>query len=209
MHPDPAFRKSSREEDVDFARDRSFGSLSMNGEEGPLLAHIPFQLSPDGNRLEAHLARSNQIARALRKKGPMAAVLAVSGGDGYISPDWYGVDDQVPTWNYLAVHLRGPLRLLPDSELRGILQRLSASMESRLAPKTPWTMDKMDGDTLTGMMRSIVPIAMDVEVIESTWKMTQNKADDVRERAASALSRSGFGMNWRWIAEKMKNPPGR
>jgi transcriptional regulator len=206
MHPNPAFRKTERDLKVAFAQDRSFGALSINAGNGPLIAHVPFQLSEDGKYLEAHLVRSNPIARAL-KNNPTRAVFAVSGGDGYISPDWYGVEDQVPTWNYVAVHLRGSLRLLPDADLRGVIERLSDAMEARLAPKPIWKIDKVSTDALAKMMRQIVPIAMDVDDIDGTWKLGQNKTDEARLGAAKALALGGFGLEYSYIADLMKNPP--
>jgi len=206
MHPNPVYRKTERAQNLAFACDRSFGALSINADGGPLIAHIPFQLSEDGSYLEAHLVRSNPIARAL--KSPHNAVMAVSGGDGYISPDWYGLDDQVPTWNYVAVHLRGVLRLLPDAELGGILERLSEAMEARLAPKPIWKMDKVSEGALSKMIRQIVPVAMDISDIDSTWKLGQNKPEEARLAAADAMAETGFGMQQSLIAELMKNPPG-
>ena len=205
MHPNPVFRKTEKAQNLAFAHERSFGVLSVNGDDGPLVAHIPFQLSTDGTYLEAHLVRSNPIARALKEQ--QKAVVAVSGGDGYISPDWYGMDDQVPTWNYVAVHLRGILRLLPDTELRGILERLSDNMETQLLPKPVWILDKVSDEALAKMMRQIVPIAMDVESVDGTWKLAQNKPDDARIAAANALAETGFGAEYGAIAALMKNPP--
>ena len=206
MHPNPVFRKTEKAQNLAFVRDRSFGTLSINADGGPLIAHIPFQLSEDGSYLEAHLVRSNPIARALKE--PQKAVIAVSGGDGYISPDWYGVEDQVPTWNYVAVHLRGSLRLLPDDALRGILERLSGNMEARLLPKPIWKIDKVSDDALVKMMRQVVPVAIDISDIDGTWKLAQNKPEEVRLAAADALAETGFGMQQSLIAELMKNPPG-
>jgi len=114
MHPNITFRKATRDFNLDYAKHRGFGILSINGEDGPLSAHVPFTISPDGSYVEAHVMRSNPIARAL--KSPQPALLAISGPDGYISPDWYDVEDQVPTWNYVAVHLRGQLQLLPQEK---------------------------------------------------------------------------------------------
>jgi transcriptional regulator len=205
MHPNPTFRKTEKSRNLSFARDRSFGALSINADGGPLIAHVPFQLSEDGTYLEAHLVRSNPIARALRE--PQGAVVAVSGGDGYISPDWYGVKDQVPTWNYVAVHLRGTVQLLPDDELRGILERLSDAMETRLSPKPIWKIDKVSPDALAKMMRQIVPIAMDIEAVDGTWKLGQNKPDTARLGASDALAQTGFGMETAQIADLMKDPP--
>jgi len=191
MHPNPVFRKTTTDKNIEFARQRSFGIVSINAENGPLMSHIPFQLSEDGKYLEAHLVRSNPIVRLLKE--PTPAAIAVSGGDAYISPDWYGVDDQVPTWNYVAIHLRGTLKLLEQQELHGVLERLSAAMEQRLAPKAPWKINKMDADIYEKMQRQIVPIAMDIEDIQGTWKLSQNKPDKVREGAMSGVENARIG----------------
>lgn len=191
MHPNPVFRKTPHDDNIAFARRRSFGVLAINAEAGPLISHIPFQLSEDGAYLEAHILRSNPIARLLGEPAP--AVLAVSGGDTYLSPDWYGVENQVPTWNYVAVHLRGTLKLLPDSELRGILDRLSENMETRLEPKKPWTIDKMEPEIFARMARQIVPVAMDVGDIQGTWKLSQNRTAEVREGAMAGVRQARIG----------------
>jgi transcriptional regulator len=205
MHPNPVFRKADNQRIIEFARARAFGALSINGGDGPLIAHIPFQLSTDGARLEGHVVRSNPLYRALENPG--RAVLAISGGDGYVSPDWYGMDDQVPTWNYVAVHLRGTLRRLPEAELVGVLDRLSDDMERRLLPKPIWKMSKVSDGALQKMLRQIVPIAMDIDQLDGTWKLGQNKPDDARLGAASAMADDGFGLEYGAIAALMKNPP--
>ncbi|MCB1385750.1 MAG: FMN-binding negative transcriptional regulator [Nitratireductor sp.] len=206
MHPNPVFRRESERRNVDFARRRCFGTLAVNasplGGDAPLISHIPFQLSPDGRRLEAHLVRSNPIVRLLET--PQKAVIAVTEADGYISPDWYGLDDQVPTWNYVAVHLRGTLRRLPDEDLHGILVRLSAEMERRLLPKKPWGIDKMNPDAYARLLRMIVPVALDVETIDGTWKLSQNKPETARLAAAEGLAETGFGSEIDALAELMR-----
>jgi predicted FMN-binding regulatory protein PaiB len=88
------YRSSHSPEDISFAQDRGFGVLVVNEDAGPLLSHILFQLSPYTIYIEAHLVRSNQIWRAL-SEGPLSAVVAVSGGDSYVSPDWYDMPDRV------------------------------------------------------------------------------------------------------------------
>ena len=186
MHPNPAFRQEPDSRSLAFARDRAFGTLIAGGAE-PLLSHVPFLLSEDGATAEMHLVRSNPIARA----GGGAAILAVTGPDAYVSPDWYGVADQVPTWNYVAVHLHGRLEPLPEDGLRAHLDRLSAAQEGRLLPKPPWTSAKMTPDVLARMMRQIVPFRLIVEEVRATWKLSQNKPRDVRLRAADRLAGRG------------------
>ena len=202
MHPNPAFRQTPAERNLAFARARGFGVLSVNGADGPLAAHVPFVLSPDGTVAEMHLVRSNPVARALAE--PQPALLAVSGPDAYVSPDWYGLDHQVPTWNYIAVHLRGVLELLPQDDMRPHLDDLSARFENDLRPKAPWLVDKMPEEALDRMMRQIVPVRLTIRDVQGTWKLGQNKTPEARAAAAEAMERSGVGSDPKAIAAMMR-----
>ena len=185
MHSNPSFRRVDEAKSVAAARNHGIGTLCVNGPDGPLMSHIPFLLSEDGARVEAHLTRSNPILRAIET--PRPALLAVSLGEAYISPDWYGVDDQVPTLNYIAIHLRGALGALPAAELRAHVDRLSAHFEGKL-DKLPWTSDKMSDGVMERMMRAIVPVEMRVDNVQSTWKLNQNKASEQRLAAAGQVA---------------------
>ena len=80
--------------------------------EGVLAVHVPFVLE-EGRVAGPPGARPTPSPEHLHAGGPAGALLIVSGPDGYVSPDWYGEprNRMVPTWNYVAVHLRGELRL--------------------------------------------------------------------------------------------------
>ena len=184
--------------------------LAVCGDDGagsPFLSHIPFLVAEGGDAVHAHLVRANPIARLLAA-GERPAVLAASGPDGYVSPDWYGPEpDQVPTWNYVAVHLRGTLRLRAEEALRPHLDALSARFEGELLPKAPWRTSKVAPDRLASMMRAIVPVELAVETIDGTWKLNRNKPDEVRLRAAEHVGREGFGQEIDLLAELMRSPP--
>lgn len=207
MHPNPAFHTQTDQHNLAFARERAFGVLAVNSAEGPLLSHIPFLLDEDGDTLWLHLVRSNPIVRALQ--APQPARVAVVGSDSYVSPDWYGVDDQVPTWNYIAVHVRGQLELRPQDELHGILDRQSAFFEQRLAPKSPWTSKKMSAGVMDRMKRAIVPCRMRVTGVDGTWKLNQNKPDEVRQNAADHVEAYGIGTDVRVLAALMRGVDGQ
>ncbi|RBW54949.1 FMN-binding negative transcriptional regulator [Ruegeria sp. A3M17] len=191
MHPNPAFRAEETERHITFARDRAFGVLAVSTDEAPLISHVPFLLSEDGALAELHLVRSNPIVRILKK--PKPARIAVTGPDGYVSPDWYGIADQVPTWNYVAVHLIGQLEQRPHVELLDLLDRQSAFYEAHLLPKPPWNIDKMSSDALNKMMRMIVPFRFRIDDIQGTWKLNQNKPDAARLSAAEHIANDGIG----------------
>lgn len=203
MHPNPAFRAEEAARHVEFARARGFGVLAVSEGDIPLLSHVPFLLSEDGAEVELHLVRSNPIIRALAE--PRLARIAVSGPDGYISPDWYGVADQVPTWNYVAIHLTGYLEVLPQERLRDLLDRQSAFFERQLLPKPVWSADKMDPSALERMMRMIVPCRMRVTDIQGTWKLNQNKPDEARSNAADQVGLAGIGSEIGRLAALMQD----
>ena len=205
MHTNPAFRQTSDALSLAFARDRGFGTLTLNGPDLPMLSHVPFLLAPDGKSADLHLTRSNPIARAVDGTAP--ALIAVIGADGYVSPDWYGIDGQVPTWNYVAVHLAGTLERRPDAEMRPLLDRLSDHFEARLAPKPVWKTAKLDDEAIARFLRMIVPFRFTVAEVRSTWKLGQNKPAEARAASAAAMAATGFGAEVAALAALMADPP--
>ena len=207
MHANPTYRGASRERNLQFARNRGFGVLAAgdgSADGSPLLSHIPFIVTEGGGAVHGHLVRSNPMAKVLIA-GERKAVLSVSGPDAYISPDWYGGPaDQVPTWNYVAVHLRGTLRLRSESTLRSHLEALSSRFEEELRPKPPWRITKVAPERLAALMRAIVPIELVVESVDGTWKLSQNKADAMRLGAAEHVATEGLGQDSALLAELMR-----
>ncbi len=206
MHPNPAFRGVDPARSLAAARERGFGTLIVPGDPLPETAHLPFLLDVETRRATMHLRHDNP---ALPGAGaPRPAVLSVLVLDSYISPDWYGAADQVPTWNYVAVRLEGQLHRLDGAALRGHLDALTARFEAALRPKAPWTADKMDPARLQAMMRAIVPVEMRIVRVDATWKLAQNKPEAQRLAAADALADHDDGLEAALLADLMRNPPG-
>ena len=187
MHPNPRFRWNDRREILDFIQRNAFAHIFVQGAEGPLVAHLPVIVSREGH-LRFHLSRANPVAKAL---DGAVALASVAGPDAYISPDWYGSDDQVPTWNYMTAEARGPVRRLSDDELVAQLDDLSAEHEMRLLPKRPWTRAKMDPESFAGMLKAIAGFEMAVESLTGTLKLGQNKKDDDAAGAVDGLVAAG------------------
>jgi transcriptional regulator len=201
MHPNPIYRSEPEARNLAFLEERGFGALCVNGSYGPLVSHVPFRLDSTGARAEMHLVRSNPIARLGE---PVPALLAVTGPDAYISPDWYGIPDQVPTWNYLAVHLRGVLVPMEGDRLRAHLDWLSERFEADIPAKTPWTTAKMSGEAMERMMRQILPFELRVEKVDGTWKLGQNKPEAARQGAADGVEAYSPGSETALMAALMR-----
>jgi|TARA_B110000908_G_C10023726_1_gene344066 transcriptional regulator len=202
MHPNPVFHDVDTAKNIAFARKRAFGVLMVNGTSGPEVSHIPFLLSDDAATADLHSMWSNPIA--LMSKGPHAAKILVSGPDSYVSPDWYGVQDQVPTWNYIAVHLTVTLEQLSQEVMHDMLDHQSTAYEEQLLPKAPWTTEKITPEVLEKMMRMIVPFRFTLTGVDGTWKLGQNKPDDARVAAAEHMAEHGIGNEVQTIAAMMR-----
>lgn len=208
MHPNPIFHTAEAQQNLAFAAKQGFGMLAVNGPDGlPLLAHIPFVI--EGDRVLFHLVRSNPIARVLKAGGQAGgqARLAVRGPHGYISPDWYGIDDQVPTWNYVAVQIDGAAQLMDGGALGPVLEKLSDRFEADLAPKPIWKMSKMPQEALSRMMRMIVPAELRITAVDGTWKLSQNKPDTARLAAADGVMEADLDPSAQALAMLMRDLP--
>lgn len=187
MYTPPHFRPD-RAASLAFAEARGFGTLCAWDGTRPIASALPFYLSyaADGTpRAAFHLARNNPLLKLA--DGAANWLLAVSGADAYVSPDWYVSPDQVPTWLYQSVHLTGPVRKLSDDELAVQIDTLSATFESRLVPKKPWTSSKMAAGRLQAMKKGIVGLMMTVEDIEGSFKLNQHKSEVDYAAVANAL----------------------
>jgi transcriptional regulator len=188
MYTPPMF-KSDRAASLAFAEARGFGLACAWDGSKPVASSLPFYLTfaGDGTPQAAfHVARHNPLVKLA--DGTTSWLLAVSGADTYVSPDWYVSPDQVPTWLYQAVHLTGTVRLLSDDELAEQIETLSAKFEDRLLPKKPWLSSKMTAGRLEALKKAIVGMVMTVEDIEGSFKLNQHKSDADYTALAGALA---------------------
>ena len=187
MYTPPMF-KSDRAASLAFAQARGFGLACAWDGIKPIASSLPFYLTYAGDgtpQAAFHVARHNPLIKLA--DGTTSWLLAVSGADAYVSPDWYVSPDQVPTWLYQAVHLTGTVRTLSDDELAEQIETLSAKFEQRLLPKKPWVSSKMTAGRLEAMKKAIVGMVMTVEEVEGSFKLSQHKSDADHAAIASAL----------------------
>ncbi|MDF3931324.1 FMN-binding negative transcriptional regulator [Pseudomonas citronellolis] len=153
--------------------------------------HIPFELLPEEGAhglLRAHVARANP----LWQHADGSEVLVVfRGAEHYISPNWYPskhrTHEQVPTWNYQVVHVRGTLRVIDEERfVRGLVGRLTRTHEADEA--RPWRMSDSTPEFIAGMLAKIVGIEVEIQDIVGKSKLSQNKQ---AEDAAGTATRLG------------------
>jgi transcriptional regulator len=187
MHPAPHFHEADEARLLAHLASYSFATLCVVAEGRPLVVQVPVVVRrlAGGLALDFHVARRNAVTPYLAD-GVRAVVLS-AGPHAYISPDWLGGPDEVPTWNYVSVEAEGPLTLLDADGLVTLLDDLSAQEEARLAPKPLWTRDKMTPAFFERLTGAIVGARLHVERLEGTRKLSQNKTEAQRAEVAAAL----------------------
>jgi transcriptional regulator len=185
----------------DFIESHSFGTLITAGDSSSLASHLPLLLDRDTGsqgKLIGHMARAN----TQWKDADNTEVLVIfHGPHAYISPSWYEDKNVVPTWNYVAVHVYGDLRIVSDRDsLLRTLRETVGKYEGTSAQ--PWSIEEPDKQFVEGLLDSIVGFEIDITRIEGKWKLSQNHTQQRRSRVIDVLKQTD-GEQQHQIAELM------
>jgi transcriptional regulator len=178
-----------------FMRAHPFATLVSLGGDGLIGTHLPMLWDPAPapfGSLTGHIARPNPQARGA-KDGVDALAIFV-GPQAYISPNWYPTKREhgkvVPTWNYIAVHAYGPLKLIDDAEwLRRLVTRLTDLHESFSA--VPWKVTDAPAAFVDQMLKGIVGVELPLTRLEGKWKLSQNRPETDQSATAAGLEAKG------------------
>ena len=182
-----------------FIRQNAFAQLVSTSNGIPLISHIPIEIAVNKSGvkvLHGHLARGNPQWKSFTEH-PVLAVF--QGAHSYISPSWYN-HVNVPTWNYIAVHITGKIRLIDDDELYHSLIELVNKYEAGMAH--PVTVEGMS-DYVRQQMKGIVGFEIAMDIIEGKWKLSQNRDEEDFQNIIKELEHLK-DENAKRIAEEMK-----
>jgi transcriptional regulator len=152
------------------------------------VTHVPLIVEGDGAslRLSGHVARGNPFARLIAAGAKVTAVF--HGPDGYVSASVYeSPTEEVPTWNYAVVHVRGTLRPLDDAALTEQLETMAKRFERGA---TPWHPNTLAPDFFADLRRGIVGFAIEATQVRTKLKLSQNRSSEDRRRAEAAFAAS-------------------
>jgi transcriptional regulator len=171
-------------------RDYSFATLVTQHEGVPFASHLPLMLAADEEpygTLFGHMARANPQWRDFDASQDVLVIF--QGPHTYVSPSWYEADpNNVPTWNYVAVHAYGSPRLITDAEAcRALLDTLVRTHEAPFA--TPWRLQMSEAE-VRQKMQGIVTFAVRITRLEGKLKLSQNRSLTDQQRVAAILQLS-------------------
>jgi transcriptional regulator len=148
-----------------FVRQNSFGILVSQVNDKIMATHIPFQFSDDESKLITHLSRANPQTQHFISGTEVLAIF--SGPHAYISSSWYD-HENVPTWNYIAAHVYGKLRVLEGAEVNQSLNHFMARYENS-------SLENMSEEYICAQLKGLFAIQIEITSIEATYKLSQNR----------------------------------
>ncbi|GGB21626.1 FMN-binding negative transcriptional regulator [Puia dinghuensis] len=180
------FEEKDKSTIYDFIRANSFAILVSIQEGRPIGTHIPLHLETgaDGKDfLTGHISIGNEQKHTLTEGARVLAIFA--GPHAYVSPRWY-TQINVPTWNYIAVHIYGTVTIMEGEELRTALSRLVDTYEQHLPH--PMRIDDIPEKMLHDNLRGIIGFRIAIDEIQAAYKLSQNRDEQSYHQVIDHLS---------------------
>ncbi|MFM9533847.1 MULTISPECIES: FMN-binding negative transcriptional regulator [Lysinibacillus] len=172
MYVPKYYKVSDLEEIKEFIQHNSFATIVSIRKGKPIAAHIPVLLKKieDDYYLTGHLAYGNPLWKTFEEVQDILVIF--NGPHAYISSSWYE-HENVPTWNYQAVHVYGKASLIEGIALEQDLTSLLEKYESFRENPVLW--DKLSPELLQQEMKGIKGFKIKVEEVQAAYKLSQNR----------------------------------
>lgn len=122
------------------------------------------------------------------------ALIAFSGPDSYVSPNWRTASDRGATWDYTAVHIWGRVRVRDDRAFFDrLITDLAAASEARfegVSEKPNWSLKNLTEDYIERLRPNICAFEVEVSRVEAIAKLHQNFPEEDARGVAEHLAKS-------------------
>ncbi len=187
MYVPEHFRVHDHSDAITFMRANPFAILVSSTDDGPFATHLPVFIQQEGDDLvvRGHVAKANPHWRHLEQNPQCMTIF--HGPHAYVSASNYVTRENVPTWNYGAVHVYGNARTFASPEdLQGILQQLIGTFEPAYAEQ--W--GSLSDAYRQRMLGHIVGFEIAVTKIEAKFKLSQNRTKEEQTNVIMSLEKA-------------------
>lgn len=156
-----------------FMQENGFAIVVSTHEGLTVASHLPVEIEENENGekiLRTHMAKANLQWQHFAAGSD--ALVIFNGPHTYISSSWYD-HVNVPTWNYIAVHVYGKVRLLNDEEATDVLQNLVTRYEKN--SEHPFRMEQLDEKFMASHLKAMVALEISMDRIDAKEKLSQNR----------------------------------
>jgi transcriptional regulator len=189
MYRPKAFQEENTSKLVSFMQANSFATLVSVLDGVPFASHIPLVvvIKDDVIKLIGHLAKQNPHWQAFASAESLAIF---TGAHAYISPSSYEKHENVPTWNYIAVHAYGFPKTITFHEAPESMDQMINEMVDTYEAEYKSHWQSLSQGYREGMMQGIVGFEMIVDRLEGKYKLSQNRSEVDQQNVSNKLLQS-------------------
>lgn len=157
--------------------------ISVNDNK-PLITHLPLIYRETDGKLIGHIDLYNPQTELMQNNNDITVVF--SGPQCYISPSVY-TTTQLPTWNYIKVHLKGQVKAIESKEsLKDSLITMTEFLEH---PDHKYVLEA-DNSRMDAAINYIKMFEITITDWEGKFKLSQDKKKSDIDGAKQELIRS-------------------
>lgn len=178
-YPPKHHQDSNKDHLIEVIKEFPLATVISVNDGRPLITHLPLIYSDE--KLIGHIDIFNPQTELLQDNRDVSVIF--QGPQCYISPAVYSTT-QLPTWNYIKVHITGKCKRIKNKELlKSSLIKLTEFMEGSepryiLAPDNPRMIHNLD---------YIEMFEIEITTWEGKFKLSQDKKKSDMESAKNEL----------------------
>jgi len=169
------YKNENLDEVKDFLKKNSFGILVNQVDGKPWATHIPLELDVDEDGNDIFISHISKVNRQWKFFEENSEVLCIfNGPHSYISSSWYK-EEEVPTWNYIAVHDYGQIKILNEEKVLASMHKLVNKYEAN--SKNPISVASLSKKTMR-QIKGVVGFQIKITKIQAAYKLSQGREQD-------------------------------
>jgi transcriptional regulator len=193
------YTEKDKQKVIEFIKENPFALIIGIGEKYPAATQVPLGIEINGDKilLRGHIMRKTDHHMALEKNNNVMVVF--TGPHCFVSASWYTDPNIGSTWNYMTVQAKGKISFLDEQGTRAAVKQVSDKYQGT---DKPGAYDNLPKEYIDHMVKAIVGFTIEVEVLENTFKLSQNRDEDSQRNIIEQLIKRG-DENSRKIAKEM------
>lgn len=182
------YTEKDRQKVIDFMKENAFALVTGIGEEYPAATQVPLAIKEKEGKifLEGHIMRKTDHHLAFEKNNNVLVIF--TGPHCFVSANWYTDPHMGSTWNYMTVQAKGNIRFM-DAE--GTYNAVKEVSDKFVGTQSAGAFDNLPKEYIDHMMKAIVGFSIEVESLENTFKLSQNRDEASQRNIIEQLVKRG------------------
>lgn len=188
MYKFPYYTEQDEQKVIDFMKENAFALITGIGENYPVATQIPLAVKITDNKifLEGHLMRKTDHHLAFEKNNNVMVIF--TGPHCFVNANWYTDPSIGSTWNYMTVQAKGKISFTDEEGTRKAVKAVS---DKYAGTDTASAFDNLPKEYIDHMVKAIVGFSIEIESIENTFKLSQNRDKDSQKNIIEQLRKRG------------------